>query len=148
MKKNMLIRKPRIENKYNLKTSDIRKMIVIDRERLQEKPFWRNNVIHAWCLTGGAGEGLYESMNDYWIGFYDEDAPAYAGKIRFSVSTYEGMCSYKFNTFYRPSDIKILADLEIQEKLLDKMNWLLEEGIVKIDGLEIKKDKEEIEQEY
>lgn len=148
MKKKTLIRKPRIENKYNLKPSDIRKMVVIDRERLQENPFWRNNIIHAWCLTGGVGKGLYDSMNDYWIGFYDEDAPAYAGKTRFSVSAYEGMCSYKFNTFYRPSDIEILADLEIQEKLLDRMNWLLDEGIVKIDGLEIKKDKEEIEQEY
>ena len=148
MKKNTLIRKPRIENKYNLKPSDIRKMVVIDRQRLQEPAFWRNNVIHAWCLTGGAGKGLYDSMNEYWIGFYDENAPAYAGKTRFSVFAYEGMCSYKFNTFYKPSDIENLADLEIQEKLLDRMNWLLDEGIVKIDGLEIKKDKEEIEQEY
>lgn len=148
MKKNTSTRKPRIKNKYHLKPSDIRKMVVIDRDRLRKNPFWRNNVIHAWCLTGGAGEGLYDSMNDYWIGFYDEDAPAYAGKTRFSVSTYEGMCSYKFNTFYKPSDIDNLADLEIQEKLLDRMNWLLDEGIVKIDGLEIKKDKEGIEQEY
>ena len=100
------------------------------------------------AFADGAGKGLYDSMNDYWIGFYDENAPAYAGKTRFSVSTYEGMCSYKFNTFYRPSDIDNLADLEIQEKLLGRMNWLLDEGIVKIDGLEIKKNKEEIEQEY
>lgn len=148
MKKNILTRKPRIENKYNLKPSDIRKMSVIDRDRLQEKPFWRNDVIHAWCLSDSAGNGYFDAMNEYWIGFYDEDAPAYAGKTRFSVSTYEGMCSYKFNTFYKPSDIDNLADLEIQEKLLDRMNWLLDEGIVKIDGLEIKKDKEEIEQEY
>ena len=131
------MRKPKVPNKYNLKPSDIRKMVVIDRNRLQENPFWRNDVIHAWCLTDGAGKGLYDSMNDYWIGFYDENAPAY-----------EGMCSYKFNTFYRPSDIDNLADLEIQEKLLGRMNWLLDEGIVKIDGLEIKKNKEEIEQEY
>ena len=68
MKKNTLTRKPKIENKYNLKPSDIRKMVVIDRDRLRKNPFWRNNVIHAWCLTGGAGEGLYDSMNDYWIG--------------------------------------------------------------------------------
>lgn len=135
------MRKPKVPNKYNLKPSDIRKMVVVDRERLQKKPFWRNDVIHAWCLTGGAGKGLYDSMNDYWIGFYDENAPAYAGKTRSSVSTYEGMRSYKFNTFYRPSDIENLADLEIQEKLLDRMNWLLDEGIVKIDGLEIKRIK-------
>ena len=130
------MRKPKVPNKYNLKPSDIRKMVVIDRNRLQENPFWRNDVIHAWCLTDGAGKGLYDSMNDYWIGFYDENAPAYAGKTRFSVST------------YGPSDIDNLADLEIQEKLLGRMNWLLDEGIVKIDGLEIKKNKEEIEQEY
>lgn len=142
------MRKPKVPNKYNLKPSDIRKMVVIDRNRLQENPFWRNDVIHAWCLTDGAGKGLYDSMNDYWIGFYDENAPAYAGKTRFSVSTYEEMCSYKFNTFYRPSDIENLADLEIQEKLLDRMNWLLDEGIVEIDGLEIEKAEKEIEQEY
>lgn len=51
------MRKPKVPNKYNLKPSDIRKMVVINRNRLQENPFWRNNVIHAWCLTGSAGKG-------------------------------------------------------------------------------------------
>ena len=51
------------------------------------------------------------------------------------------MCNYIFDTFYNLEDIENLADLEIQEKLLDRMNWLLDEGIVKIDGPEIKRIK-------
>lgn len=135
------MRKPKVPNKYNLKPKDICKAVILDEERLHQSPFWRNNIVHAWCLSGSAGEGFYSdnAIDEYWIGFYDADAPAFAGKIKISVSSCEGMCNYIFDTFYNPEDIENLADLEIQEKLLDRMNWLLEEGIVKIDGLEIKK---------
>lgn len=42
---------PRVKNKYNIKPKDIEKMIVLDKDRLRKKPFWRNNVISAWCLS-------------------------------------------------------------------------------------------------
>ena len=73
------MRQPRVQNKYNLKFSDIGKMIVIDREALTKKPFWRNNVINAWCLSETTeksnADSYYCTYNEYWIGFYDMDAP-------------------------------------------------------------------------
>ena len=45
------MRKPRVENKYNLKPKDIENAEVLDRERLKEKPFRRNDVVKAWCLS-------------------------------------------------------------------------------------------------
>lgn len=41
------MRKPKVENKYNLKPSDINKLIVKDRSKIKEPLFWRNNVINA-----------------------------------------------------------------------------------------------------
>lgn len=42
------------------------------------------------------------------------------------------MCNYKFNTFFNPKDIDCEIDLEIQEKLLSRINWLIDEGIIEI----------------
>lgn len=127
------MRKPTVENKYNLKPADIRRAVVLDEERLHEKPFWRNNIIQAWCLTGGVGKGFYgEYVNDYWIGFYDKDAKAYAGKIRYYTCCYDGICSYNFKTFFNEKDIENDYDLQIQEALLTKINWLIDEKIIEI----------------
>lgn len=127
------IRKPRIVNKYNLKPKDIQKSIILDYDRLHKYPFWRNNVVQAWCLSGGSGKGFYgDWMNSYWIGFYDKDAKAYAGKVRLSCSTMEDMCSYNFEKFFDYREIENVNDLELQEKLLEKINWLIDEEIIAI----------------
>lgn len=127
------MRKPKVKNKYNLKPKDITKAIVVDRERLKQSPFWRNNVVQAYCLSEGVGKGCYSSsMSDYWIGFYDEDAKSHAGKIRLTCSCYEGMCSYNFKNFFDFSEIENEIDLELQEKLLSRINWLIDEGIILI----------------
>ena len=42
------------------------------------------------------------------------------------------MCDYNFNTFLNPKDIDCEIDLEIQEKLLSGIKWLIDEGIVEI----------------
>lgn len=54
-----IVRKPKIENKYNLKPKDIEKATILDYERLKQPPFWRNNVVKAWCLSGGSGKGFF-----------------------------------------------------------------------------------------
>jgi hypothetical protein len=129
------MRKPLIENKYNIKPKDIQKATIVDRARLTHHPFWRNDVIGAWCLSGGAGSCIDDTWsNSYWIGFYDSDAKAYAGKIRVDCSSDFDMCSYKFKKFFDYSEIENEADLELQEKLLDKINWLIEEGIIKLNN--------------
>ena len=127
------MRSPNVENKYNLKPKDIEKAIILDRDRLTQPPFWRNDVVDAWCLSGGSGKGYFgDCLNAYWIGFYDQDAKAYAGKIRLSCSSYEGMCGYNFKKFFDYKEIENEADLELQERLLSRLNWLMDEGIVKI----------------
>ena len=126
------MRKPKVENKYNLKPKDIQKAIILDYERLKQPPFWRNNVVQAWCLSDGSGKGLYESIDSYWIGFYDKDAKSYAGKIRLSCTSYEGMCGYDFKKFFDLKEIEYEFDLELQEKLLSRINWLIDEGIIEI----------------
>ena len=127
------MRKPKVENKYNLKPKDIQKAIIIDYERLKQHPFWRNDVVQAWCLSDGSGRGCYGGhMDSYWIGFYDKDAKAYASKIRLSCSSYEDMCNYNFKKFFDYSEIENEVDLELQEKLLSRINWLIDEEIIEI----------------
>lgn len=130
------MRKPRIKNKYNLVPKDITKAIILDYDRLHQKPFWRNDVVSAWCLSGNTArcseDHEFGTYNEYWIGFYDKNAKSYAGKIRLSCSSYGGMCSYNFKKFFDYSEIEHEIDLEVQEKLLEVINWLIDERIIKI----------------
>jgi hypothetical protein len=119
-----LHRQPTVPNKYNLTISKIKKLKV-NREKVDAFRFWRNDIIHAWCVSGGVGGNL---GNGYWLGIYDETAPAYAGKIQISFSSYGGMCGYDFNSFYRPSDIENEIDLQIQELFLEEVNHLIDSG--------------------
>lgn len=127
------MRKPRVENKYNLKPKDIERATILDYKRLKQPPFWRNNIVKAWCLTGGSGKGYYgDFMDSYWIGFYDKNAKAYAGKIRLDCTAMEDMYTYNFTKFFDYSEIGNEVDLELQEKLLDRINWLIDEKIIEI----------------
>ena len=89
--------KPTIKNRYKLDIAKIKKLKIGDRSKICEPLFWRNDVIKAWCICDTVGK--FEDA-EYWIGIYDEDAPAYAGKFKFNFTTYMGMCSYTFNKFY------------------------------------------------
>lgn len=130
------MRKPRIKNKYNLVPKDITKAIILDYDRLHKPPFWRNNNIDAWCIydntAKSSGDSEFGTYNDYWIGFYDDGARAYAGKIRLQCSAYGGMCNYNFKKFFDYREIEHEIDLEIQEKLLERINWMIDEKIIKI----------------
>jgi len=42
------------------------------------------------------------------------------------------MCSYDFEKFFNPEEIETEIDLELQEKLLSRINWLIDEGIIEI----------------
>lgn len=127
------MRKPKVENKYNLKPKDIEKAVILDYDRLCQPPFWRNNVVQAWCLSGGSGKGLYgDWINSFWLGFYDKNAKYYAGKIRLDCTAMEEMCSYNFKSFFNSKEIESEVDLELQEKLLERINWLIDEGIIAI----------------
>lgn len=130
------MRKPKVENKYDLKPKDIQKATILDYDKLHKPPFWRNDVIGAWCLSGttikNTKDSVFCTYSGYFIGFYDHDAKSYAGKIRLDCYAYGGMYNYKFNTFFNPKDIENEIDLEIQEKLLSRINWLIDEGVIEI----------------
>lgn len=128
------MRKPRIENKYNLKPKDIERAIVLDRERLKEEPFWRNDVVKAWCLSWCLSEWVGDedeeyrtlnSSNEYTICFYD------SGEIKL-FCTFMGLFTYNFKTFFDPGKMENINDLILQENLLNRLNWLIDERIVRI----------------
>ena len=128
-----LLRKPRVENKYNLNINKIKKLKIGDRSNISEPLFWRNNVINAWCISGSSGtdaDHRFGTDDGYWIGIYDENAKSYAGKFRFNFTSYGGMCSYNFTSFYRSKDIENENDLRIQELFLEKINYLIDNGIL------------------
>ncbi len=133
---NKLKRKPTVENKYNLTLKDIRNMKV-DRSKLKEPLFWRNNVINAWCVSGNTAKSNAErefcTYNEYWLGVYDVDSKTYAGKLRVDFNSYGGMCGYKFEKFYQPKDIENEMDLKVQEMFLEKIHELINKGVLILD---------------
>lgn len=126
------MRKPKVENKYNLTPASICSLR-INREKVNEYYFWRNNVVHAWCVSGNttknAADHEFGTYNAYWLGVYDEDCKEYPGQIHLDFSAYGGMCRYIFDKFYDYSTIEYEIDLEIQEKFLEKINFLIDEGV-------------------
>lgn len=117
-------------NKYGLTPKTIRNLIP-DRDKIQKKPFWRNNVVSAWCLSGNtihsAKDDRYGTYDEYWLGVYDEDAKSYAGKVRFHLSSYGGMCGYNISGFLKPGEIENRDDLEIQVNFLKRINQLVDD---------------------
>ena len=127
------MRKPKVKNKYNLAFSDIKKLQIKDRSKIQEPLFWRNNVVSAWCISKttvkNSKDSRFGMYNDYWIGIFDENSTR-KKKIDVKCNTYGGMATYKFKKFFDYSEIENELDLEIQEKLLAKINFLIDEGIL------------------
>ena len=122
------MRKPRVKNKYNLKPKDIERAEVLDGKRLKEKPFWRNDALRAWCLSewvGNEDDRKFGSGNEYDIAFYD------SGEIELFCSCMR-VISYNFKTFFNPNEIDHENDLILQEKLLNRLNWLIDERIVRM----------------
>jgi hypothetical protein len=64
----------------------------------------------------------------------DEDAKAYAGKFRFYFTSYGGMCGYEFNQFFDEKDIDCENDMRVQEMFLEKINMLIDCGIIALEG--------------
>lgn len=134
--KELDLRKSVVENKYNLKPEDIEKAIVLQPEQLHKNPFWRNSAVNAWVLSETTAKNSadmeYGTYNEYWLGFYDTVPEDGKMRIRLSCSSYGGMCGYVFREFFNPDEIECLIDLEIQEKLLLRINWLLDNKIIRI----------------
>lgn len=129
------MRQPNVPNKYNLTPSSI-SQLKVNREKVNEPLFWRNNVVHAWCLSGTTAKNIkdheFGTYNSFWLGVYDEELQEHASPIELKFTAYGGMCGYVFDTFYDFSTLKCEIDLEIQEKFLAKINELIDKGIFSI----------------
>lgn len=123
------------KNRYNLKPLDIEKAVVLDRGRLEKKPFWRNDIIQAWVLSrtvGTAKDVKFGTDEGYEIIFYDKDAKSCAGKIKLTRWSFGGMCDYNFTKFYDEKQMDAEVDLEMHSELLRAYNWLIDNKIVSI----------------
>lgn len=119
--------KVRVENKYNILPSDIEKLKVKDRSKIGKPLFWRNEAIEAWCVMEEVGEHGFEFGNNYWLGIYDDNS------IKYDCSCYGAMMNYNFKSFYDQSEIDCKDDLLLQEMLLRKINYLIDNGILEIE---------------
>lgn len=131
-------RTPSVENKYQLIGSDLKHLVLVSRDKLGEPRFWRNDVVKAWCISACAGMTMDD--DSFWIGIYDE--PYYNRDVRAHFTSYGGMCRYEPTKFYKPGEINCRADLEIQEKALEILNGLLDDGVIAVvrpDGTRIGK---------
>lgn len=113
-------------NKYGLTPKTIQSLIP-NKNKIQEKPFWRNNVISAWYLSDNtihhAENIVYSEYDEYWLGVYDID-----GEVEFNLYSYGGMCKYKPSEFLKSDEIENKDDLEIQVKFLKRINQLIDDG--------------------
>lgn len=129
------MRKPTVENKYNLTPASATNLKV-NRDKVNESFFWRNNVVHAWCISGTtakcAKDHEFGTYNSFWLGVYDEECKEHTSPIELKFTAYGGMYGYVFDTFYDFSTIKCEIDLEIQEKFLAKINQLIDQGVFSI----------------
>lgn len=129
------MRKPKVENKYNLTMKKIHKLKVGDESKINEPLYWRNNVVNAWCISKSIGtdqDRRYGTDNEYWIGVYDK--PYYNHRVHAHCNCWGGMGTYRFNKFYRDKDIEHENDLQTQEELLRTINMLIDEGILVIEN--------------
>ena len=114
-------------NKYGLTPRTIRNLIP-NKDKIQEKPFWRNNVMSVWCLTDNtihhSEDVIYGVYDEYWLGVYDED-----GKVEFHLYSYGGMCKYHPSEFLKSNEIENKDDLDIQVKFLKRINQLIDDGV-------------------
>lgn len=117
-----------IKNKYKLTPRVLETYIVGDRTEVCEPLFWRNNVINAWCISKEIGG------DEFWIGIYDDiiynEDSLPVGQFRFDFYSYGGMCKYEFKKFFNLSEIENEDDLRIQEAFIEKINLLIDKGII------------------
>lgn len=113
-------------NKYNLRLNDLNKLIVKDFDKLTKCDFfWYNKAIDKYVSTEISTEisAKYCSENDYTI-------IATKNKIKVSLSSFGGMCHYNFRKFFDEKDIENNDDLQIQVKLINRINYLIDNGIL------------------
>ena len=129
------MRAPKIENKYNPNVKSVYNLQVADRSKIGGNPFERDDLWRIWCISGSVGTDTDKQTGTdatYRIGIFDEDAPFFTGGFEFQIDLPDGRNKYGFAGFYIPEEIENENDPLIQEMFLEKLNWLLDTGILKM----------------
>jgi hypothetical protein len=117
-------------NKYNLTPKSIKKLKILDWDRLKKKT-WHNNAMLSgnwWChLEGSNLKGNYDDEDEFWIGFNEIN-----NKIDCHFTSYGGMCHYSFNEFYKACDIENKYDMHVQVNAIRWLNEMIDDGILGI----------------
>ena len=116
-------------NKYNLIPKMIKKLKILDWERLK-KHTWYNEAMKKtgkwWCHLEGCNiGGKYDDMDEFWIGFNEEN-----NKIDYHFTCWEGMGGYNFTEFYKGTENRY--DLQVQVNAIKYLNMLLDEKILEL----------------
>ena len=118
-----------VPNKYNLTPKDIKKLHILNWEKLKKKTWENKAMLNGtwWCYLEGCHKTnqSYNDEDEFWIGFREED-----GKIKCRFSSYGGMCGYEFKKFYDIRDIENEWDMQVQVNALRYLNELIDEGIL------------------
>lgn len=130
------------ELKYFTKPEDLKHLVVLDPERVHQRPFWRNDVVRAWCLSGSAGSDQdfeFGCESSYWLGIYDD------GRVDFHMDTYGGMCSYHPEYFLDADSISNQNDRDVQIAVINAVNQLIDDGVLDIPEKTEEKQPEKIQ---
>lgn len=119
-------------NKYNIKPKDIKRLNVLDWDKLKEKTWYneaKKKTGEWYCnLEGSNGGGYYDNDEDeFWIGFNKNN-----GEVDYHFTSREGMCGYTFDEFYNADSIENKWDMNVQINAMKFLNMLLDEGIVEL----------------
>ena len=122
----------KVPNKYNIKPKDIKKLKVLDWDKLKKKT-WYNDAMKKtgewYChLEGSNGGGLYgDDKDEFWIGFNKKN-----GEVDYWFTSYGGMCGYTFDEFYKTDEIENKWDMNVQVNAMRYLNMLLDEKIIEL----------------
>lgn len=117
-------------NKYNLRYADMKRLRPVNAKAVAYAPFWRNNVINAWCLSASTETSEtagFRTSSEYWLAFYDEDAPEHPGETGFYMRR-RGFKNYRPKRFLDAKYIQSSDDLKIQRELIETVNQLIDDG--------------------
>lgn len=135
-----LPREPRVENRYSLTIEDIKNLKIGNRELIGPPLFYWNDIIYMWYILDFS-EDIWDDTS-FWLGVFTEKTTPedklganiheinFSNEFAFNFSSHGGMCKYTFNTFYAPEEIPTEEHLVIQEKFLEKINELIDKGVL------------------
>ena len=122
----------KVPNKYNIKPKDIKKLKVLNWDKLKKKT-WYNETMKKtgewYChFEGSNGGGFYgDDEDEFWIGFNKKN-----GEVDYNFHAGEGMYRYTFDEFYKANEIETKWDMNVQVNAMRYLNMLLDEEIVKL----------------